>query len=97
LTCVSDGNPLRRLLIVSKAGLFVIVKLAHGTPPQIMLGVVKPNQRPRQELNLVFDLRRVACESGTLRGQNRREARGERREARGERREARGERLEARG
>ena len=24
---------------------------------------------PRQELNLAFDLRRVACESGTLRGQ----------------------------
>ena len=27
------------------------------------------NQSPRQELNLVLDLRRVACESGTLRGQ----------------------------
>ena len=26
-------------------------------------------QYPRQELNLAFDLRRVACESGTLRGQ----------------------------
>ena len=27
-------------------------------------------QRPHQESNLVFDLRKVACESGTLRGQN---------------------------
>ena len=36
LTCVSDGNPLRRLLIVSKKWLFVelfVVCLSHGTPP----------------------------------------------------------------
>ncbi len=25
-------------------------------------------ERPRQESNLVYDLRKVACESGTLRG-----------------------------
>jgi hypothetical protein len=29
----------------------------------------RAQQCPRQESNLVFDLRRVACDSGTLRGQ----------------------------
>ena len=36
LTCVSDGNPRRRLLIVSKKWLFVelfVICLSHGTPP----------------------------------------------------------------
>ena len=28
-------------------------------------------KRPRQESNLVYDLRKVACESGTLQGQER--------------------------
>jgi hypothetical protein len=41
LTCVSDGNPLRRLLIVSKARPFVFVKLAHGTPPPKRVNVIK--------------------------------------------------------
>ena len=42
LTCVSDGKPLRRLLMVSKAGLVVVVELvcitesAHGTPPALV-------------------------------------------------------------
>jgi hypothetical protein len=32
-TCVSDGNPRRRLLIDSKGRVFVEVVNAHGTPP----------------------------------------------------------------
>jgi hypothetical protein len=32
LTCVSDGMPLRRLLILSKKWLFVVEVLRHGTP-----------------------------------------------------------------
>jgi hypothetical protein len=35
---------------------------------QIVPQQPKPNQCPRQELNLVPDLRRVVCESVTLRG-----------------------------
>ena len=35
----------------------------------LILSLVLLAQYPRQELNLVFDLRRVACVSGTLRGQ----------------------------
>lgn len=33
LTCVSEGKPLRHLLIVSKKVLFVKCKVLHGTPP----------------------------------------------------------------
>lgn len=33
LTCVSEGNPFRRLLIVSKKWLFVVVVVSHGAPP----------------------------------------------------------------
>ena len=37
-TFVSDGNPFRRLLIVSKKALVVVVAITHGAPPS---GVMK--------------------------------------------------------
>ena len=67
LTCVSEGNPFRRLLIVSKKWLFVEVACGHGTPPFVSR-IKKSRKCPRQESNLVLDLRRVACESSTLQG-----------------------------
>ena len=36
LTCVSDGNPRRRLLMLSKKWLFVsmfVIRVSHGAPP----------------------------------------------------------------
>jgi hypothetical protein len=33
LTCVSDGNPRRRLLIVSKGRLFIVIVALHDAPP----------------------------------------------------------------
>jgi hypothetical protein len=32
-TCVSEGKPLRRLLMISKAGQIVVDVLIHDTPP----------------------------------------------------------------
>jgi hypothetical protein len=56
-TRVSDGKPLRRLLICSKKWLIKLLA-AHSTPP---FANVEHQQRPRQESNLVCNLRRVAC------------------------------------
>ena len=65
LTCVSEGNPLRRLLIGSKK-LFVEIVRKHGTPS--FRGSRRGSECPCQELNLIFELRGLACESGTLQG-----------------------------
>ena len=64
LTCVSDGKPFRRLLIVSKELHFVCVLISHGTPPLVRGSTCSATAMkcPRQELNLVYDLRTVACD-----------------------------------
>ncbi len=70
LTCVSEGNPLRRLLIGSKKGMFVKVAISHGAPRlSLKIQEVKNSECPRQESNLIYELRKLACESSTLQGQ----------------------------
>ena len=68
-TCVSDGKPFRRLLIVSKKTA-VRQNCLWTWDTSIRDADPKKRKCPRQESNLVLDLRRVACESGTLRGRN---------------------------
>ncbi len=61
-TCVSDGKPFRRLLIVSKKTA-VRQNCVWTWDTSIHNSVQKKRQKcPRQELNLVLDLRRVACD-----------------------------------
>ncbi len=66
-TFVSEGNPLRRFLIVSKKRPFVVGSFGHETPSFPHTGH-NIEQRPRQESNLVsgtdaqrWSLRKVAC------------------------------------
>ncbi len=61
-TCVSEGKPFRRLLIVSKKTA-VRQNCVWTWDTSIRDSVQKKRQKcPRQELNLVLDLRRVACD-----------------------------------
>ncbi len=66
LACVSDGNPFRRLLIVSKK---TAVRRSYLWTWDTSIRDADQNRKcPSQESNLVYELRGLACESGTLQG-----------------------------
>jgi hypothetical protein len=69
-----ESNPLEAALQAAAwpSGSSVGEQGAGGAEQSVYSLLLAPSSLPkcpRQELDLVFDLRRVACESGTLRGQ----------------------------
>ena len=66
LTLVSEGKP----FAVCSSARKKIVRQSRGCSWDTSFAINQRNHSkcPRQESNLVLDLRRVACESGTLRG-----------------------------
>ena len=66
LTFVSEGHPLRRLLIVSKKT--AVRRNRFCARDTSFHNEKNKAECPRQESNLILDHRKVACESGTLRG-----------------------------